>query len=133
MDDSAETLQFGTVLVCDDDEGVRKLVVDVLTLRTYTVLQAANGADALRVAREHRGPIHLLVTDLVMPGMSGTELAVALHALEPNLKVLYMSGYTDDVHVLSGTLEQSARFLSKPFLPGELVRVIRSLMAKASA
>ena len=133
LDDAAETLQSGTVLVCDDDEGVRKLVVDVLTLRTYTVLQAANGADALRVAREHRGPIHLLVTDLVMPGMSGTELAVALHEVQPRLKVLYISGYTDDVNVLSGALADSARFLASLFLPGEFVRVVRSLMIDALA
>lgn len=131
LEDPVETLQSETVLVCDDDEGVRKLVIDVLTLRTYTVLEAQHGADALRVAREHEGVIHLLVTDLVMPGMSGTELAAELCKTYPALKVLYISGYTDDVNVLSGTLDGGARFLSKPFLPGELVRVVRSLLVDA--
>ena len=63
-----------------------------------------------------------------MPGMSGTELAAALSLLQPNLKVLYMSGYTDDINVLSGAIEDNARFLAKPFLPGEFVRMVRSLM-----
>lgn len=130
-DEGAESPQSGTVLVCDDDEGVRKLVVDVLTLRTYTVLEAQNGSEALRVAREHGQPIQLLVTDLIMPGMSGTELSAALLESQPDLKVLYISGYTDDVNVLSGALEDNARFLAKPFLPGEFVRIVRSLMVEA--
>lgn len=118
-------LEFETVLVCDDDEDVRRLLVQVLGFRAYRVLQAGRGSEALDIAQAHDGAIHLLVTDLVMPGMSGVELATALRARHPDLSVLYLSGYTDNVDL---PLDERTRFLAKPFLPRDLTHVVASML-----
>jgi two-component system, cell cycle sensor histidine kinase and response regulator CckA len=121
---------FETVLICDDDDGVRQLMVNVLHLRAYKVLEARDGHHALQIAAEHRGPIHLLVTDLVMPKLGGVELAAELRKRRPELCVLYVSGYTDNPMLLSGTLEPGTDFLPKPFLPGELTNAVSSILER---
>jgi DNA-binding NtrC family response regulator len=121
-------IDFETVLVCDDDEGVRRLLAEVLGLRAYKILQASNGKQAVEVAGRHRGPIHLLVTDLVMPEMGGMELAAELRRRDPALRVLYVSGYTEDAATLSEPLGPNTCFLAKPFLPGDLTSAVFSML-----
>ncbi|HYQ31354.1 MAG TPA: response regulator, partial [Polyangiaceae bacterium] len=125
----AQPLRFETVLVCDDDEDVRQLLVDLLRIRAYQVLEARDGAHALAVAAAHGGHIDLLITDLVMPEFGGVELARRLRADQPGLRVLYVSGYTEDSDVLCGALDEGTLFLSKPFLPGDLVGKVNALLA----
>jgi PAS domain S-box-containing protein len=120
-----------TVLVVEDETGVRQLVSEVLRSRGYSVLQASNGIEALRVASAHVGPIHLLVTDVVMPHLSGRALAEHLSALRPALKVLYLSGHTDDTVVRYGVHENAA-FLQKPFAPDDLARAVRAVLGNAA-
>jgi two-component system cell cycle sensor histidine kinase/response regulator CckA len=117
-----------TVLVAEDDPSVRAIVSDVLTQKGYRVLRALDGQAALELARGHPAEIHLLVTDLVMPGMTGRELAEALTAARPGLRVLYMSGYTDDVVVRHGVLEEGMPYLQKPFTPRALASKVRELL-----
>jgi PAS domain S-box-containing protein len=119
---------FETVLVCDDDAGVRSLMAEVLGLRGYTILHAAEGREALAVADGCSRPIDLLVTDLVMPGVGGAQLATELRKRYPRIHVLYVSGYTDDRRMLSGPLEPRTAFLAKPFRPGDLTEAVCSLI-----
>jgi two-component system, cell cycle sensor histidine kinase and response regulator CckA len=114
---TAETLPQGTetVLVVEDEEPLRVLARTCLESNNYTVLDAPNGAAALELARKHPGCIHLLLTDVVMPGMSGRELANQLIALQPEVKVLYMSGYTNDLIDHHGILDPGTVLLEKPF------------------
>jgi len=98
-----------TILLVEDEQGVRDLVRDVLQARGYTILEARHGIEALAVARRHRGPIDLLLTDVVMPRMGGPELAECLAARQPGLKVLYMSGYTERAVVHHHVLDVSFR------------------------
>ena len=104
-----------TVLVVEDQDPVRNLAVTVLKEHGYLVLDAAHGDDALLMAERHPGPIHLLLTDVVMPHMTGKELAERLKPLRPEMKVLYMSGYAADVMVRRDLLESGAHYLAKPF------------------
>ena len=117
-----------TVLLVEDESMVRKLLSQVLAVQGYTVLEADSGPAALEVAARHPGAIDLLLTDVVMVGMSGRELAAKLVEKIPGLKVLYMSGYTDDAILRHGVLQNSAAFLGKPFSPGALVRKLRELL-----
>jgi PAS domain S-box-containing protein len=128
VDAAPRDIFIRTVLVCDDDEDVRRLLVDVLRLRAHAVLHASSGARALEVAACHDGPIDLLITDLVMPGMGGIELATELRQRRPALRVLYVSGYTEDTATLSEPLGPHTRFLAKPFLPGDLTRAVFSIL-----
>src|SRR5215471_4607198 len=121
-------LTFETLLVVDDDERVRKLLVDVLRLRAHRILEAKNGRHALEIARKHEGPIHLLITDLVMPELGGAELATELRRTDPFLRVLYLSGYADDAAAVAKSLASGTHFLPKPFLPGELLRTVRAIL-----
>jgi len=130
VDAPLREVSFETVLVCDDDDGVRRLLSDVLRLRAYRILEARNGRHALEVAAGHAGPIELLVTDLVMPELGGIELASALRERHPTLRVLYLSGYTEDADRLSAPLEPSSRFLAKPFMPGDLTRAVIALLER---
>ena len=107
---------------------MRQLARAVLTRYGYRVLEAANGEEALRLTAEHAEPIHLLLTDVVMPGMSGPELAVRFQSLRPEAQVLYASGYTDEAIVHHGVREDSVPFLQKPFEPDDLVRRVRALL-----
>jgi DNA-binding NarL/FixJ family response regulator len=92
------------------------------------VLEGCSGGEALVVAESHNGPIHLLITDVVMPGMGGRELAESLRALHPGLKVLFVSGYTDDAVVRHGIVEATDAFLQKPFSPLALARKVRAIL-----
>ncbi len=117
-----------TVLVVEDEEGVRSLVCETLKSKGYKVLEAEGAAQALKIAEQHTKPIHLLLTDVVMPQTGGKELAKRLSTLHPETKVLYMSGYTDDAIVRHGILEGSTAFLQKPFAPDALVRKVREVL-----
>lgn len=115
-----------TILLVEDDEGVRLLIRDELRKLGYRVFEAKNGLEACLMATQHMASLQLLVTDIVMPGMSGIELARHLRAIKPELKCLFMSGYTDDVNVGAG--DPASTYLQKPFLPGRLAKTIRDLL-----
>ena len=117
-----------TVLVVEDEEAVREVNRRILVRGGYAVLEASDGNEALRVAAQHRGPIHLLLTDVVMPGMGGRQLAEELSALHPAMKVLYVSGYPDDAIVGHGIREGEVHFLQKPFSPSALARKVREVL-----
>jgi two-component system, cell cycle sensor histidine kinase and response regulator CckA len=114
-----------TVLLVEDDSMVRDMAANVLRSRGYTLLEAGNGNAALALAKSHRGDIHLLVTDVVMPQMSGKTLAEILSAERPGLRVLYCSGYTDNAIVHHGVLDPGIAFLQKPYTPASLARKVR--------
>jgi two-component system, cell cycle sensor histidine kinase and response regulator CckA len=116
-----------TILVTEDDDQVRKLVVRSLRRLGYQVLEAPNGAEAIRVCGEHQG-IALMITDVVMPGISGRELSERVSALQPNLKVLFMSGYTEHSIVHHGVLDPGIRMIQKPFTPSDLAEVVRRML-----
>jgi PAS domain S-box-containing protein len=120
-----------TILVAEDEPGVRVFIADVLNNLGYAVLLAANGADAVRVAHAHTGSIHLLLTDVVMPELSGRELAESLQAHRPGLRVLFMSGYTDDAVVRHGVLQAEVAFLQKPFRADDLARKVRDVLGRS--
>ena len=123
-----------TVLLVEDEESVRELVRVTLTARGYKVLEAENGENGLRVADESKEPIDLLVTDVVMPGMGGRELAKRLQALRPGISVLYLSGYTEDAVVTQqGALGPGAVFLQKPFTLQSLAKKVREVLHARSA
>ena len=117
-----------TVLVAEDEDGLRLLVRLVLERNGYTVLEANDGTEALRCCEQHAGPIHLLATDVVMPGPSGRELLDRAIALRPGLKVLFLSGYTEEAIVRHGVLATGLAFLHKPFTPDALVRKVREVL-----
>jgi PAS domain S-box-containing protein len=114
----------GMILVAEDEEALREAMCDYLRSLGYTVLGASSGKEALSAVSEHEGHIDLLITDLVMPKMSGRELAQMLGSLRPDLKTIYMSGYTDDEGLRDGIHEQGATFLQKPFSLGTLARKV---------
>jgi len=117
-----------TVLLVEDAEPLRKLTRIVLERLGYAVLEASNAQDALAMAEAHAGPIHLVLTDVVMPDMGGAALASRLKGLRPAARVLYMSGYTDDAVVRHRVLEPGTRFLQKPFTPTSLARRVREAL-----
>ena len=125
--------EFGgseTVLIVEDDDGLRKHMRTVLKRNGYKVLEAENGKDALRISKEYDGPIELMITDVVMPKMGGKETAERLQPLYPQMKVIYMSGYTDDAIVHHGVLKSGLNFLEKPFSPEGLARKVREVLNK---
>jgi PAS domain S-box-containing protein len=117
-----------TILLVEDEDAVRTLSRQVLQSNGYTVLEARDGQEAIWVAQQHQGSIHLLVTDVVMPRMSGRQLADLLAQARPYLRILFMSGYTDEAVLRHGVLEASVAFLQKPFNPIELVRKVREVL-----
>ncbi len=117
-----------TILLVEDEDLVRVLARDVLRSYGYTVLEAKDGADAMGVAVSHRGPIHLMVTDVVMPNMGGQEVAASLAPLLGDMKVLFMSGYSDEAIVRHGILGPGTRFLQKPFRLDALLRKVREVL-----
>jgi putative nucleotidyltransferase with HDIG domain len=117
------------LLLVEDDDAVRALTRTVLRNSAYEVIEAIDPDEALRWVQDHSEPIDLLVTDVVMPGMSGRELAERLTALRPDMKVLYVSGYTDDSVVRHGLLEAEVAFLQKPFTPNALASKVRSVLS----
>ena len=122
-----------TVLFVEDEESVRELVRDYLRKSGYRVLDAADGIQALAVAAAHIAPIHILVTDVVMPRLSGRELVTRITAARPELKILYISGYTDDSIFRHGVLEGGVAFLQKPFNLKDLTQKIRQVLDGESA
>ena len=117
-----------TILLAEDEEAVRNLMRRVLEAHGYTLLVAADGQEALRLADGHKGPIHLLLTDIVMPNLGGRQLAERVVSARHATKVLYLSGYTDDAIVHHGVLEPGIAFLEKPFTPQGLARKVRELL-----
>ncbi len=116
------------MLVAEDEPGVRSLVHASLRLKGYTVLEAGNGTEALALAERHSGPIHLLLTDVIMPQMNGRELSERLKARRPGLKVLFMSGYTDDAVLRHGVVTEDLQFIQKPFTPSALAGKMRTVL-----
>ena len=121
----------GVILLAEDERSVRLVASDTLNRLGYTVLAASDGPMALDLARRFEGPIDLLITDVVMPGMNGAELATRLREERPGLRVLYTSGYTDDAIVRQGVLLAGLAFIGKPFAPAQLARRVRELLGQA--
>lgn len=117
-----------TILLVDDEAYIRELVGAILAVEGYHVLEAANGVEALRVAESHPGPVHLLLTDVVMSPMGGGELARRMLPLRSETKILYISGFPDDPSVRDGMEARQVAFLAKPFSPKTLVKVVRSIL-----
>jgi CheY-like chemotaxis protein len=117
-----------TILLVEDEDGVRALTRLVLQTHGYTVLEAKNGKEALRIGEQHQGLLHLLITDVVMPEMGGRQAAEHLTACKPGIKVLFLSGYTDDAVVRHGILEAEVAFLQKPFTPVGLAKKVREVL-----
>jgi nitrogen-specific signal transduction histidine kinase/ActR/RegA family two-component response regulator len=117
-----------TILLVEDEAGVRRVARDVLRSKGYRVLEAADGQDALRIAESEPGRIHLLVTDMIMPLISGRELAHRIQERDRNIRVIFMSGYTDDVIAYHGDLGTDTDFLQKPFAPEVLARMVRTVL-----
>jgi two-component system, cell cycle sensor histidine kinase and response regulator CckA len=117
-----------TVLLVEDDAMVREVARRILQTSGFLVLEVSSAAEAVAVCRQYDGPIHLVLTDVVMPGMSGRELAETMARIRPDTRVLYMSGYLDDAIDHLGVLRESDRFISKPFLPLDLVGKIRDVL-----
>jgi len=121
-----------TILLVEDEEEVRRLAREMLSRQGYKVIEAGSGAEAMRIWQKRRGSIDMLLTDVVMPKMSGRELADKMRESRPDLKVMYMSGYTDDVIARHGVLDSSTAFLSKPFTSEALSRKVRSVLDEKS-
>lgn len=117
-----------TILLVEDEETVLKLARSILERAGYTVVAAGSGVDALRLAKEYPGPIHLLVTDVVMPEMSGRALADSIRPFRERLPVLYTSGYTDDAIVHHGVLDSEAHLLEKPYSQNTLLSMVRKIL-----
>jgi signal transduction histidine kinase/ActR/RegA family two-component response regulator len=117
-----------TILIAEDDEMVRSLVKETLLRQGYDVLDAAGPVEAQKIAETHRGAIHLLITDVVMPKINGRDLAARLSKRRPLMKVLYMSGYTDGAVVNNGILRKEVAFLQKPFTPAGLAQKVRDVL-----
>jgi len=126
----AATITTGneTILLVEDEEMLRKLGRQTLKGHGYEILEAANGDEAIALSAQHEGTIHLLLTDVVMPGMSGCEVATRLLESRRSLRVLFMSGYTDDAIVHQGVLDESANFIQKPFSPDQLACRVREVL-----
>lgn len=132
-EDQSYANEFGgseTVLIVEDDESVRKLARISLKKNGYRILEAENGEDALRVSKAYDGSIDLILTDVVMPKMSGKELAELIKEVYPHVKVIFMSGYTNDAIVNHGILTRGVEFIEKPFTPKNLARKVRAVLDK---
>ncbi|MEX1256782.1 MAG: response regulator [Gemmatimonadota bacterium] len=128
MSDSPES--SGTVLIVEDDDAVRAVIRRALTRFGYTILAASGGEEALRIASEHAGKIDLLLTDVMMPGMNGVDVAARVSELSPGIRVFYMSGYADRELMGKGLLDADTHFLQKPFTPQELGGRVKEILAR---
>ena len=117
-----------TILLVEDEPMILELAVTILEMQDYTVLQASTPGEAIRLAREHAGKIHLLLTDVIMPEMNGRELAKKILSLYPDMKRLFMSGYTADVIAHHGVLDEGVHFISKPFSVKDLTAKVREAL-----
>jgi two-component system, cell cycle sensor histidine kinase and response regulator CckA len=117
-----------TILLVDDNDDLRDLAQLVLETSGYQVLIARNGGEAVRIGYEHKEVIHLLFTDVVMPNMSGRQLTDLLQPSRPKMKVLFMSGYTDDTMIRHGIEDAESHFLHKPFTPIALAQKVREVL-----
>ena len=117
-----------TILVVDDNASIRQLIVETLKPLGYNCMQAVSGKDAINVLRKYSGEVHLLLTDVVMPGMSGRELAEIIREERPEMKVIFMSGYTENIIAHHGVLEQGINYISKPVTPVTLTQKIWSVL-----
>jgi CheY-like chemotaxis protein len=117
-----------TILLVEDESNLRRLARQYLQTQGYTVLEAADGAAAIQICNAHSGPIHLLLTDVIMPGMNGRELAHSISSLRPDVKVLYMSGYTENAIGYNGTLDPGVTLLQKPFTLPALKAKVREML-----
>jgi signal transduction histidine kinase/ActR/RegA family two-component response regulator len=122
-----------TVLLVEDEEGVRSLIELMLQKNGYTVVEACSAEEALDFAQNDSTPVHLLLTDIVLPRMTGRELSEKIAALRPGIKTLFMSGYTDDDIIKSGVLDSKAAFLQKPFSRESLLQKVREVLGRAAA
>ncbi|MBE0604821.1 MAG: response regulator, partial [Deltaproteobacteria bacterium] len=122
-----------TILLAEDEEVVRELVIEIFREDGYTVLDAPNGGAALAISDRHEGCIDLLVTDLVMPGMNGIELARRVCDSRPGIPVLFMSGYAEDAKERLGDLDEGRAFLQKPVTPTKLSRKVREIFSERAA
>ncbi len=127
---TASTSSEQSILVVEDEEGIRGLLTEVLSSQGYRILQASNGKAALAMALESSDPIDLLITDVVMPGMGGKELSEQFKKLKPDTKILFMSGYTNNAIQMHGILDPGAQFLQKPFSPNQLAHKVRRILGK---
>jgi PAS domain S-box-containing protein len=116
------------VLLVEDEDNIREPAIEILESRGYQVLAAGDAAEALALAEGHQGPIHILVTDVVMPGLSGNQLAQQLLHRRPDLRVLYISGYPEDSIAHHGVLHPEQHFLQKPFPPGQFLERVREVL-----
>jgi PAS domain S-box-containing protein len=130
----ANTLPGGseTILLVEDEPAVRTIAAEILRGCGYTVLQAEDGVDGLAVFASHPGPIHLVLTDVVMPRMDGRALAARVRELRPEIPILFVSGYADDEQLTRGDLERGMAFVTKPFMPLQLARRVRELLDAGS-
>lgn len=119
-----------TVLLVEDEVQVRQLVERLLDRQGFSILTAADGAEAVAVSGHHQGPIDLLLTDVVMPHMGGPEAAELIQLQRPAIRVIYMSGYSEEMFRLQGETVVEAAFLGKPFTPDDLRRTIRQVLAQ---
>jgi PAS domain S-box-containing protein len=127
--DSSRALRGSeTILLVDDEEGIRRLLTETLSNGGYTVLGARHGGEAFDVCQRHPGPIHVMVTDVIMPQMSGRELVQRVRPIRPDMKVLYVSGYTDISPSHPGPTDSDSAFLPKPFMPQALAQKIREVL-----
>jgi CheY-like chemotaxis protein len=117
-----------TVLIVEDEEALRRAAGRILASAGYAVLQAADGAAALRLLADHSGPLHLLLTDMVMPRMAGPEVAQRIGALRAGIKVLFSSGYSEDVILGSGALDPQVHFIPKPYSAQALLAKVREVL-----
>lgn len=117
-----------TILLVDGEALLRRLIRRILQAHGYMVLEASRGMDALQICQQHEGPIHLLLTDVLMPEMNGQNLAERVTALRPHIRVLYMSGYTDSALVALFELKTETAFIQKPFIPDALASKVREIL-----
>jgi CheY-like chemotaxis protein len=118
-----------TILLVEDEDAVRAIAARGLEMLGYKVLQANGGKEAITICKTYPGTIDLLISDVIMPEMGGAEVARAAQAIRRDLKVLYVSGYTDDTITRQGILEEESAFLQKPFTPTSLARKVREVLA----
>jgi DNA-binding NtrC family response regulator len=121
-----------TILLVEDDDGLRELALRILGKQGYHVLSASRSSEAEQLCREHEGQIDIVVTDVVMPGLGGRELVTKLLPIQPQMAVLFMSGYTDQVVFKEGVEKGNTHFIQKPFTPASLSKKVREVLDRES-